>query len=375
MIMTVPPSSLLSPSKKTLLLAAGVCAVAFPAAAQKFGEARVIQSAPAAAPAAPAPATRPATPVAPVTVQAAPAVVAKEARSFVQAYTARSGKIDQIPRWNQPVCVVVRGLVSAEAAKVAARIEDVARGVGLKVQKPGCQSNIQIMFTDQPQRMADSVGEAYLGYHSHTEIKKVRAVTHPIQGWYATATSGAAGATGLAFAGGSGTSQPSGGGMGLAGGPGSPAANGSDWESNFGQTSGTQLSMQVVDSPDHSAPTGCADSRFSSCMKSMFMNVLIVADNNAIVGKDMGVLTDYLAMLALSQPKSLDGCNALPSVIDVLAKPACADRDPPKGLTPADAAYLTGLYASDPEAKTTSAQGDIAGRMAKILIKAQGGAR
>ena len=105
------------------------------------------------------------------------------------------------------------------------------------------------------------------------------------------------------------------------------------------------------------------------------MNVILVVDTKATEGKDLGVLTDYLAMLAISQPKSLDGCNALPSVIDVLAKSACPGRGPPNGLTPADAAYLTGLYASDAEARTTSAEGDIAGRMAKILIKAQGVSR
>jgi hypothetical protein len=86
-------------------------------------------------------------------------------------------------------------------------------------------------------------------------------------------------------------------------------------------------------------------------------------------------VADYVAMLAVSQPRSLDGCNALPSVIDLLAKSACSDRDPPVGMTAADSAYLAGLYASDPEARTTSAEGDIAGRMAAILIKAQTASR
>ncbi len=130
------------------------------------------------------------------------------------------------------------------------------------------------------------------------------------------------------------------------------------------------LSAAVVDSPEHDTPTGCADSRFSSCMKSTFVNVMLIADSHSIGEKDLGVLTDYLAMLALSQPKSLDGCNALPSVIDVLAKSACPGGATPDGLTPADSSYLTALYKSDPEAKTLSAEGDIAGQMAKILIKA-----
>jgi hypothetical protein len=368
MIMTAPVSSFLSPAARALLLAAGVCALGFPAAAQPLGEARVIQTAPAPPP---ADATRPATPLSSVTVQATtPAAVKQLSRTFVQALALRSGKIDQLPRWHRPVCVAVKGLVPDKANHVATRVEDVARAVGLKVEKPGCTSNIQILFTDQPQRMADTIGEAYLGYHNRNETTKIRTVTHPIQGWYATATAGAAGATGLAFSGGTGTAGPS-----MSHGPDSPDTSTSAWEANFGQSAGTQLSMNVVDSPEHSAPTGCADSRFSSCMKSMFMNVIVIADAKAIEGKDTRAVADYVAMLAVSQPKSLDGCNALPSVIDLLAKSACPDRDPPVGMTAADSAYLAGLYASDPEARTTSAEGDIAGRMAAILIKAQTASR
>ena len=283
----------------------------------------------------------------------------------MQAYTTRSGVVDQIPRWQGAVCVEVRGLVPDQAAKVAARIQDVAKGVGLKTQQPGCQSNIQILFTGQPQAIADRIGEAYLGYHYRTESKKMRAVTRPIQGWYATVTSGSGSAYGLAFAGSSGASNTASTPHSNMMGGGDPSA----WESNFGQI-GMNLSASIVDSPEHDSPTGCADSRFSSCMKSMFLNVLVIADSHAIGDKDLGVLTDYLAMLALSQPKSLDGCNALPSVIDVLAKSPCPGRAAPNGLTPADSSYLTALYTSDPEAKTTSAEADIAGHMAKILIKA-----
>jgi hypothetical protein len=359
MIMTAPPSLLWSAASKTLLLAAGVCAFAFPAAAQQP---------------TPAEATGPTTPLSSVTVQTAPpAVVTKLSRSFVQAYALRSGKIDQLPRWHQPICVTVRGLVPDHAALIATRVEDVARALGLTVMKPGCQSNIQVMFTGQPQQLADTISEPYLGYHNKSEIKTIRAVTHPIQGWYATSTAGAAGATGLAFAGGTGTSLPSTtNGMALSHGPGSNDTNTAAWESNFGQAHGVHLSMQNVDSPEQSAPVGCADSRFSSCMKSMFANVIVIVDIHGLENMDLGLVSDYVAMLAVSQPRSLAGCNPLPSVIDLFAKPACSDdRDPPDGLTPADAAYLTGLYGSDPEARTASAEDEITGRMAKILISAK----
>ena len=98
--------------------------------------------------------------------------------------------------------------------------------------------------------------------------------------------------------------------------------------------------------------------------------MFIVADSKTLEGKDVGLVADDLVMLALSQPKSLDGCTALPSVIDVFAKAPCPGRDPPDGLTPADAAYLTALYSADLEAGKAFELGDISGRMAKILIKA-----
>lgn len=127
-----------------------------------------------------------------VTVQgpAKPKVIQQQARSFVDAYTATTAKIGQIARWHTPVCVQVEGVVPVAAAQVKARVEEVARDVGLPVMKPGCRSNIQIVFSDQPQRLMDKVGEQYLGFHYRGEIRKARAVTQPVQSWYMTATQG-----------------------------------------------------------------------------------------------------------------------------------------------------------------------------------------
>jgi len=57
------------------------------------------------------------------------------------------------------------------------------------------------------------------------------------------------------------------------------------------------------------------------------------------------VIADYVAMLALSQPGSSGHCQFLPSITDLFA---CPGRAAPGGLTPADAAYLTALYAEPP---------------------------
>ena len=102
----------------------------------------------------------------------------------------------------------------------------------------------------------------------------------------------------------------------------------------------------------------------------MFKNVLVVVDSRAAVGKPLGALADYVAMMALSQAKALDGCSAFASILDLMAKSPCPGRDPPDGLTSADATFLTALYDSNHEATALSEQAEIANRMAENLIKA-----
>jgi len=295
-----------------------------------------------AVPAAPARAPFSATSVALVT---RPADVRKQTDSFVRSYAASTAKLGQIARWGDPLCVQVIGLAPEPAAHIRARIEAVAKGVGQSVLAAGCTPNIEIAFTDQPQSLIDRLAarqEELLGYH-HRDVKTLKTVTRPIQAWYVTAT----------------VSR---------GGPNAGAL----FSSNVaGSREGVnvQTNARVTDDPDNRLPMGCGDSRFSSCLESVFDNVLVVVDMGRVRDKGAGQVSDYVAMLALSQPRSLDGCNVLPSVTDLFA-PACPGHVAPDGLTPADTAYLTSLYATDPEARKAGAQSDIAWRMARILVSA-----
>jgi hypothetical protein len=102
-----------------------------------------------------------------------------------------------------------------------------------------------------------------------------------------------------------------------------------------------------VDLADAGAtPGGCAGSRLTQCVRSLFTNVLIVVDAPAMEGRRIGPIADYIAMLALSQAKSLDTCGALSSILDLMAE-ACADRSAPATWTDSDIAYLTALYKVD----------------------------
>ncbi len=297
----------------------------------------------------PAAQAAPSTAVAPVTVQAAPDKVIKgQASRFVQSYAAAANNpaVDQIARWRDPVCVQVGRLPLADqAAKIKARIESMAQALGLPAARAGCKPNVEIVFADQPQNTMDLVAkldEPLLGYYHLSRTKRLKTVTHPIQAWYVTTT----------------------------------RAKGVDTVAL--QTSGLPASYfqpyaGLIDDPENQTPVGCV-SRFTTCQASTFVNVFILADNKALVGQTLGLVADDMVMLALSQPKSLDGCNALPSVIDRFAKSACPGRDPPNGLTPADTAYLSALYSADPEGRKGAAEFDIANRMAKVLIKANAAA-
>jgi hypothetical protein len=283
--------------------------------------------------------------VASVTVNAAkPKVVQRQARGFVQGHAdIPNREVGQIGRWYDPVCVEVVGLPRPDqAAAIKARVESVARALGLPATRAGCRANVEIVFSDQPQQVMDAVArsrEYLLGYYHRNRRDQLKSVTRPIQAWYVTATQDEGhGAPALTFSGLARYAQPR---------------------------------AEVLDDPGNAPPGGCADSRLASaCLKSVFRNVFMVADSKALGGKDLGLTADYMAMLALSQPRSLDGCEALPSVIDVFARSACPGRAPPNGLTPSDAAYLTALYAADLEARTAGEQSEIARRMAAILVKA-----
>ena len=314
---------------------------------------------PASAPAAPS------TAIAPVTVQAAPEpkVIQKQSHSFVESYAAAPNpELDQVGRWHDGVCVQVVGLppaVAAQAGMIKARIESVAQAVGLPAARAGCKANVEILFTDRPQRAMDFVAqrqEYLLGYYHHERTSQLKTVSHPIQAWYVTSTRGIGVDTaGLVFA----LLQDAAQGVGH---PGNALPD--------AVYPGISFRNETIDDPLNPEPNGCAGSRITSCLRSAFVNVFMVADSKALADQDLGLVADDMAMLALSKPTSLDGCSALPSVIDRFAKAPCPGRDPPDGLTPADAAFLTALYASDPEGGKVFQQGDIATRMAAMLIKA-----
>jgi hypothetical protein len=163
--------------------------------------------------------------------------------------------------------------------------------------------------------------------HFVHEKPRLLEVTHPIQGWYVTSTRLEENLI-----------QP-------------VTSTGMD-----GSTKPADDKTPAFDNAYHAAPDRVSlGSRIPGRRVSSIVNVLIVADVKQIGGREIGPVSDYIAMLALSEPRSLDQCNELPSILDLMSSD-CSSRPKPDKLTDDDIAYLKGLYTADLGATTNSMQ-------------------
>ena len=240
------------------------------------------------------------------------------ALNFIQSHGAPA-RTGQLARWSGGgVCPMARGLAPAFDNFVAWRVTQLAARVGApRPRGARCWPNVEVLFTDKPQALMDLVArerDALLGFHYVAETGRLTTVTHPVEARYLTETQGAQGDTTPDIA----TDSPPGGLQRRVTGP--------IGLLNIGSTG-----------------SGCAGSWLTHCVSSLFSNVLIVVDTKAIEGRRIGPVADYIAMLALAQATSLDACDALPSILDLLSK-ACGTRPAPASWTDGDIAYLRALY-------------------------------
>jgi hypothetical protein len=249
---------------------------------------------------------------------------------FVRAHARPTVVTGQLARWEIAVCPIAQGLPPAFNAFVSARILAVAASVGAPHQagdKCRDRHNVYIFFTSEPQKLLAEVmkqDERLLGFH-YPQTKNLGTTTRAIQGWYVTATRGVKGDQSIDEA------EPL-----------------------------LPLQSSLLNMGKH--PAGLPGSRLTSHLSSGIVNVLIVADMSKIVGREIGQISDYLAMLALTQAFAAEQCGSLPSIMDLMA-PDCGERDKPSGITAGDLAFLRALYHTDLEAVLPAEQDHILDNM------------
>jgi hypothetical protein len=271
--------------------------------------------------------------------------------SFVASFAAPTHMTGKIARWEGGgTCPVTVGQRPAVAAYVSQRVREIATAVGAPVKSSDtCTPNIEIVFTRTPQELLDNVRQHdadYLGYaESSAEREKLAQVTRPIQAWYTTQTKDLRGIGSVD----SGRSRGAGASM-----------------SNFTYAPragcrGTNPAPIQLGDAKFTAVTG---NRVSDGMRSALYHVLIVVDPGKLKDYEIGPLADYIAMLSLTQLNSLDVCQQLPSVVNILA-PGCERK--PNGITEDDLAYLRALYKMSPEKSLVVQRNEIADRMTETM--------
>jgi hypothetical protein len=230
--------------------------------------------------------------------------------NFVTSHAVPSIVIHQLTRWRVNICPVTLGLSPASNAFVSARIAAVAAAVGAPYDAGGqCKyHNVQIFFSTEPQRQLDEVmklDSRLLGFHYLQQTAKVATFSRPVQGWYVTST-----------------------------------------RNDSGREAVDDPYPMPVGGPGgfySPVPPGHPGSRLYNGRSSLIVNALVVVDTNKVQGMPIGPISDYLAMLVLSQSKSPDSCSQLPSIIDLMAA-NCIEREKPSQITAGDLAFLRALY-------------------------------
>ena len=279
----------------------------------------------------------PSTTVSGVTVQGQEKAAPTFHDRFVQSLSfvtsrGQPAHLGQLARWANPVCPVTLGLSPQMNALVSERVKALDFQVGApQARRPGrCKPNVEILFTDKPQAVLDLVARKrneLLGFHYIAQERAVTRVTRPIQAWYLTET----------VAGGGGRSIDS---------PG-PLGQGAALDVEFSQS-----------------PGGCAGSAFTECLSSDLVNVLVVADANALAHSKIGPVADYIALISLAQFRTLATCDPFPTLLDMFT-PACADRPAAEAPSTQDIGYLKALYRGNNALKLWMQKSLVAERMAR----------
>ncbi|HVW73024.1 MAG TPA: hypothetical protein VHC39_05260 [Rhizomicrobium sp.] len=264
----------------------------------------------------------------------------EEIHAFVTARIAPTFKLGKVARWEKGICPTVLGLNSGFTNFVTKRLKETVAKVGAPLDtNPHCAPDIQIVFTTAPQDLLDNIRKNYdalLGYHDNgSQAEAMAKVTHPIQAWYSTVTIDVNGI---------------------------PRFDG-----------GKIPGMGCLDRPKcriyltHAQAYAVTGGRVGDGLRSGFHDVIIVVDPRKLGGYEIGALADYIAFLALTQPRLLDDCQQLPSILNLLAS-GCKSADTTGEMTEADFGYLKGIYRMKDDDALAFQQDQIAYQVKQALL-------
>ncbi|MEO8301503.1 MAG: hypothetical protein ABI608_06910 [Rhizomicrobium sp.] len=270
---------------------------------------------------------------------------------FTKSFAAPSRLTGKIARWERRVCPVAVGQQPSFTRFITQRVKYVALAAGAPVNtEASCTPNIEIVFTTAPQELMDSVRKnqpVYLGYaDTSAQREKLATVIRPVQAWYTTETVDFSGRRHLdsGLPPGVGVTMPF---------------------SGLPMPDSVAAANDSISVPYYARSSG---DRIDDGIHSGFNHILIVIDTKKVAGRNFVSLADYISLLALTQLDSLDACQTLPSIVNILAEDC---GHPADDITQFDLAYLHGLYRMSPGRSVVLQRNEIADVMTDTLAKAK----
>jgi hypothetical protein len=264
---------------------------------------------------------------------------------FVRGHLAENQN-QQYARFRDPICVRVLGLPPEFDAFIARRVVELAKEVKAPVDpSPACQPNVDVIFSPKPQAQLDDIAkrrDILFGFHFVGETKKLSTFSRPIQSWYLTRARDTLGNDILEL-----------------------------YDPAPCQSSGMGPPCDIK-AP---AMMGKAGTRLGNDMSTELVHALVLADANKVADEKIGAVADYVAVLALARWQGLERCNALPTILNLMAD-GCEANAIAEAATPGDIGLLAGLYTVNPRESGSQQRMTIAGRMETEVKKdANGGNR
>lgn len=276
-----------------------------------------------------------------VTARPTPEVI----REFVGQMATSSRTTNQLSRWDRHICPGVAGLRTAYAQFVVDRLAQRALDVGLDVGEPGCDANILIIVTPEPDEVARDLVQnnpAALGYHQQRlrrtlgrrALATFVASNAPVRWWHVSRT---------ATPDGQDVREPA--------------------PTLAPMTGNTIVSL----TREHPIMMGTGSSRLSRQTHQDFGAAFVIVDAGQLeaVGFDFAALADYVAMVTLAQLDPEADTSPYPTILNLFSE----NVEPVRAMTEWDIAYLRGLYSMRRESRSAASQeSDIARSMNDDLV-------
>ncbi len=251
------------------------------------------------------------------TVEAQQAILKERVQTFVREITRNTGfSDDESPtRWNTPICFLAAGWGPEDRSSVLSRLAQISAAAGAPLAGKACTPNFVVIATAEPDQVIEAwsaKNKRLFGNASPLQIRHFRDSTRvsPVRIWR---------------------------------------------NIDIGRIATTRFG-HFVPSNSHADP-----SPFAGNSPLGLLSVFEIIDARRTAGMDLRQLTDYVAMLGLSNIDIDVDVGDAPSILQLFS-PA---RNPALGLSDWDSAFLMALYQTDQSSR--SQRFEIAQRVAEAV--------